>query len=146
MRLTRFTDNALRALVFLALDPGTPTTAREIAARMRLSEDHLAKIIQRLAALGYVETTRGRSGGVRLARPAQEIVVGRVVRECEDNLNLVECFDPVTNKCPIAPACGLASALDEAMRAFLAVLDRRTLADFVTRPRALRLLLADDDA
>ncbi len=141
MRLTRFTDNALRALVFLALDPETPSTAREIATRMRLSEDHLAKIIQRLVALGYVETTRGRGGGVRLARPAREINIGRVVRECEDNLNLVECFAPESNQCPIAPVCGLAGVLDEALRAFLAVLDRKTLADFTAHPGAIWRLL-----
>lgn len=147
MRLTRFTDNALRALTFLALDPATPSTAREVAQRMRLSEDHLVKVIQRLSALGYVETMRGRGGGVRLARPAAEIRIGTVVRECEDNLTLVECFAPETNQCPIAPVCGLAPALDEALRAFLAVLDRYTLADFTANPRRLwRLLPAGDTA
>jgi Rrf2 family nitric oxide-sensitive transcriptional repressor len=80
---------------------------------------------------------------VRLARPADKIIVGDVVRGTEDNLTLVECFDPATNQCPIAPACALAPALDEALQAFFAVLDRHTLADLTARPRSLtRLLVA----
>lgn len=144
MRLTRHTDNALRALIYLAIHTdGTPARITDIARRMGMSEDHLAKVIARLAQLGYVETLRGRDGGVRLSRPAAEVNVGEVVRGTEDNLNLVECFDPATNQCPIAPACALAPALDEALQAFLGVLDRYTLADLVAKPRALsRLLVA----
>lgn len=143
MRLTRHSDNALRALIYLALaDPTTPARITDIARRMGMSEDHLAKVIARLAPLGYVETIRGRVGGVRLARPADEIVVGDVVRATEDNLDLVECFDPVTNQCPIASACALAPALDEALTAFFAVLDRYTIADLTARPRALVQLLS----
>lgn len=107
-----------------------------------MSEDHLAKVVARLAQLGYVETLRGRDGGVRLAKAAEQIVVGAVVRATEDNLNLVECFDPETNQCPIAPACALAPALDEALTAFLQVLDRYTLADLIAKPRSLTRLLA----
>lgn len=144
MRLTRHTDNALRALIYLGIhSDAAPARITDIARRMGMSEDHLAKVIARLSQLGYVETIRGRDGGARLARPASEIVVGAVVRATEDNLNLVECFDPETNQCPIAPACALAPALDEALTAFLAVLDRYTLADLVAKPRALtRLLVA----
>lgn len=144
MRLTRHTDNALRALIYLALHRGEePSRIADIARRMGMSEDHLAKVIARLAPLGYVETIRGRVGGVRLARAPEAIVVGAVVRATEDNLALVECFDPETNRCPIAPACALAPALDEALAAFMAVLDRYTLADLTTKPRAIeRLLIA----
>ena len=106
-----------------------------------MSEDHLAKVVGRLAALGYVDTQRGRAGGVRLARPAADIRIGDVVRETEDNLCLVECFNPETNRCPIAPACGLAGALDLALRAFMAVLDAVTLADLVREPRRLETLM-----
>lgn len=138
MRLTRHTDNALRALIYLGLHSDeAPVRITDIARRMGMSEDHLAKVIARLSQLGYVETIRGRDGGARLARPASEIGVGAVVRATEDNLNLVECFDPATNQCPIAPACALAPALDEALTAFLAVLDRYTLADLVAKPRRL---------
>ncbi len=143
MRLTRHTDNALRALIYLAIhhDEAAPARIADIARRMGMSEEHLAKVVARLATLGYVETLRGRVGGVRLARPAEEIVVGEVVRATEDNLNLVECFDPSTNQCPIAPACALAPALDEALSAFLGVLDQYSLADLTRKPRALAQLL-----
>lgn len=141
MRLTRYTDNALRALIYLGLHDEGPSRITDIARRMGMSEDHAAKVIARLAELGFVTTLRGRSGGVRLARPAAEINVGAVVRATEDNLNLVECFDPATNQCPIAPACALASALDEALTAFFGVLDRYTLAQITERPRALQRLL-----
>jgi Rrf2 family nitric oxide-sensitive transcriptional repressor len=143
MRLTRHTDNALRALIYLAVHPGEPSRIADIARRMGMSEDHLAKVVARLAQLGHVDTTRGRDGGVRLAKPPAEIRVGEVVRATEDNLNLVECFDPATNRCPIAPACALAPALDEALQAFLGVLDHYTIADLAARPRSLtRLLVA----
>ncbi len=143
MHLTRFSDNALRCLTYLAVHPGETATIGEIARRMALSEDHLIKVVQRLARLGYVETMRGRGGGVRLIRAPESINIGEVVRETEESFRLVECFDPVSNTCPIAPACTLATALDEALSAFLGVLDRYTLADLVTSPRRLvKLLIA----
>lgn len=144
MRLTRHSDNALRALIYLGTHADeAPARITDIARRMGMSEDHLAKVIARLAQLGYVETLRGRVGGVRLARPAAEINVGEVVRATEDNLNLVECFDPATNRCPIAPACALAPILDEALRAFFDVLDCYSLAELTAKPRAItRLLIA----
>lgn len=142
MRLTRHTDNALRCLTFLAMREGESATATEIARRMRMSEDHLFKVIGRLVASGYVETQRGRGGGVRLSRPAERISVGAVVRDTEESFALVECFEPETNSCPIAAACVLASTLDRALAAFLAVLDEVTLADLVRRPKKLEALLA----
>lgn len=143
MRLTRHTDNALRALIYLAVHPDEPARITDIARRMGMSQDHLAKVVARLAQLGYVETTRGRDGGVRLAKEPAKIIVGDVVRATEDNLTLVECFDPSTNQCPIAPACALAPALDKALTAFFAVLDDYTLADLSEKPRSLtRLLVA----
>jgi Rrf2 family nitric oxide-sensitive transcriptional repressor len=141
MHLTRFSDNALRCLTFLATAPTGAATTAEVARRMALSEDHLMKVVQRLAALGFIETTRGRGGGMRLARDASEINVGAVIRATEESFRLVECFDPETNQCPIAPACVLAGVLDEALAAFLAVLDRVTLADLTARPTQLRRLL-----
>ncbi len=143
MRLTRHTDNALRSLIYLALHNDAPSRIADIARRMGMSEDHAAKVIARLAELGFVNTVRGRSGGARLARPAAQINIGQVVRATENNLELVECFDPSTNRCPIAPACVLARALEEALNAFLGVLDRYTLAELSAKPRALeRLLIA----
>jgi Rrf2 family nitric oxide-sensitive transcriptional repressor len=143
MHLTRFTDNALRCLTYLALHPGETETVGTIARRMALSEDHLVKVVQRLAHLGYVETMRGRGGGVRLIVEPKHINVGAVVRQTEENFRLVECFDEQTNTCPIAPCCGLAPALDEALKAFLEVLDRYTLEDFTRSQRRLvKLLIA----
>jgi Rrf2 family nitric oxide-sensitive transcriptional repressor len=142
VRLTRYTDNALRCLTYLALHDGEAVTAADIAKRMRMSEDHLFKVVAGLAAAGYVETQRGRGGGVRLKRKAESIRIGAVVRATEESLALVECFDPVTNECPIASACVLARSLDRALAAFLAVLDEVTLADLVSAPRRLERLLA----
>ncbi|MBW7935448.1 MAG: Rrf2 family transcriptional regulator [Gemmatimonadaceae bacterium] len=143
MHLTRFTDNALRCLTYLALHPGETETVGTIARRMALSEDHLVKVVQRLAHLGYVETMRGRGGGVRLIVEPAKINIGAVIRQTEENFRLVECFDERTNTCPNAPSCGLAPALDEALKAFLAVLDKYTLADFTRSQRKLtRLLIA----
>lgn len=107
MRLTRFSDNALRCLMVLGLEPDQCITVHAIAMRMNMSYEHLVKIVQRLAELGYVETVRGRNGGVRLVRAASDIRIGELVRQTEENLTLVECFDPATNTCPIASACTL---------------------------------------
>ena len=141
MRLTRHTDYALRCLTLLALHPGEPQTVSGIARRMRISEDHLFKVVHRLAAAGFVTTQRGRTGGVRLARAPERIVVGAVVRRLEESFAMVECFTPETNQCPIAPSCALAKALHRALRAFLAVLDDVTLADIARRRVVLERLL-----
>ncbi|MCU0622558.1 MAG: Rrf2 family transcriptional regulator, partial [Gemmatimonadaceae bacterium] len=93
MRLTRFTDNALRCLIYLGVSETDPTPAGHIAAMMGMSEDHLVKVVQRLAALGYVQTLRGRGGGIRLARLPEAINIGEVVRATEENLMLASCFD-----------------------------------------------------
>lgn len=135
MRLTRFSDNALRCLITLGLEPERCITVHEIADRMNMSYEHLVKIVQRLAELGHVETVRGRHGGVRLSRRATDIRIGELIRQTEENLALVECFEPDHNTCPITSACRLANLLDDALQAFMAVLDERTLAD-VMEPRA----------
>lgn len=134
MRLTVFTDNALRCLMILGWEPAQAHTVQSIAHRMHMSYEHLVKIVQRLAELGYVETVRGRHGGVRLARAPQDIRIGELVRATEESLALVECFTPETNTCPVAPACRLSGMLDDALGAFFQVLDARTLAD-VLEPR-----------
>lgn len=141
MRLTRFTDNALRCLMVLGLEPERCITVHAVAVRMDMSYEHLVKIVQRLAELGYVETVRGRNGGVRLSKRAGDIRLGELVRQTEENLTLVECFDAETNRCPIAPACELSGMLDEALQAFFAVLDRKTLADALQSPERLVPLL-----
>lgn len=131
MRLTRFTDNALRCLIFLGLEPDATPTLSEIASHMRMSEDHLTKVVQRLAQRGYVQTLRGRNGGVRLLAAPGDVRIGQVVRDCEEDLSIVPCFAD-TASCPISPACALAKACDEAVAAFLGALDRYTLSDLLS--------------
>lgn len=135
MKLTAFTDYSLRTLIYLAVRDRA--TIAEISRRFDISETHLNKVIHQLGVAGDIETIRGRGGGIRLAKPADAIHVGTVVRRTED-LALVTCLDG--GPCLIAPACGLQSALREALEAFLAVLDRYTIAD-IARSRALARIL-----
>lgn len=137
MRLTTFTDYSLRTLICLAVR-GQLTIA-EVSRLYGISEAHLAKVIHQLGVAGDIETVRGRSGGIRLARPPQAINVGAVVRRTED-LALVTCLEG--GACLISPACMLQSALKEALDAFLAVLDRYTIADLASSPALVRLLVA----
>jgi Rrf2 family nitric oxide-sensitive transcriptional repressor len=135
MQLTRFTDYSLRVLIFLAVEPDRRATIDEIAGAYGISKAHLMKVVHELGARGWVETVRGRGGGLQLARAPEEIRVGAVVRATEENLALVECFAPATSACAIESACGLRAVLDEALAAFLAVLDDYTLADLIARRR-----------
>ena len=146
MRLTLHTDYALRLLMVLAMEPDDLHTIEEVARRYDISRNHLTKVTQTLVQAGFVDSQRGRGGGLRLARLAEAINIGAVVRATEDSFALVECFDPGRNMCVISSACGLRGPLDEALHAFLAVLDRYSLADLIRHPRALqrmRLLLAE---
>lgn len=145
MRLTLHTDYALRLLMLLALEPDDLHTIEEIASRYHISRNHLMKVTQTLASAGFVDSLRGRGGGLRLGKPAGEIILGDVVRATEDGFNLVECFDRKSNTCVVAPVCGLRGPLEEALLAFLAALDRYSLADLVANPgsmRRMKMLLA----
>ena len=140
MRLTAYTDYTLRTLIYLALRPEKQVTIAEIAAAYGVSINHLMKVVHQLAVAGDVTTLRGQHGGLRLGRPAHEIRIGAVVRRTEPDMELAACFGSSAN-CVIAPGCGLAIALSEALAAFMAVLDRYTLADLVTpRDRLAGLL------
>jgi Rrf2 family nitric oxide-sensitive transcriptional repressor len=134
VQLTRYSDYSLRVLIYLALDPERLVTIEDIAQGYDISKAHLMKVVHHLGLRGYVETVRGRGGGLRLARRPEEIRVGEVVRWTEE-MDLVECFDPASSQCAIEPVCGLRSALHEALAAFLAALDRYTIADLVERRR-----------
>jgi Rrf2 family nitric oxide-sensitive transcriptional repressor len=145
MRVTYHTDYGLRMLMLLALEPDELHTIEEVSSRYGISRNHLMKVAMTLTQAGFVESVRGRGGGLRLARPADRISLGAVVRATEDSFDLVECFDRSTNTCVVAPVCGLKSVLNEAMVAFLAVLDRYTLADLIKSPsgnRRMRQLLS----
>ena len=131
MRLTRFTDNALRCLMYLGRNPGRVVTVGEVSRAMAMSEDHLLKVIRRLVDLGHVRTVRGRRGGIVLQRAATDIVIADLVKSTEDNLAIVPCFEPGDTSCPIYMNCNLAHAFDEALGAFFAALRKRTLADLL---------------
>lgn len=135
MRLTHHADLALRVLMHLALTGERRVTIQEISTAFGISRNHLMKVAHKLSGLGYVESTRGSGGGIRLGRAPESIVIGDVMREMEPDFGLVECFRP-ENRCVITPACALPRMLDEALRAFLDVLDGHTLADLVTRKTA----------
>ena len=142
MRLTLHTDYALRVLMHLGrLPPGALASIRDIAEAHRISENHLVKVVHGLGRAGFIETLRGRGGGLRLARPPGEIRVGDVVRHAEGDLAVVACFGPDGRPgpggggCVLAGACRLQGLLGGALGAFLAVLDRATLADLLPRPR-----------
>ena len=137
MRLTTFTDYTLRVLIYLGAhqQENRLATIGDIAAAYGISENHLMKIVSHLAKQGYVETTRGKGGGMRLARAPERINVGDVVRGAEEDLAIVECFQPANDSCPITPVCALQGVFAQALRAFLDVLDNRTLADLL-KPRA----------
>ncbi len=140
MQIDKFTDYALRVLMTLAVRAPQRIPTSEIAATFGLSENHLSKVATRLAREGFVHSERGRGGGLTLARPADQIVVGAVVRAMKRDDPVVECFGANTT-CLILPACGLRNPLAEAQEAFYAALDRYTLTD-VTRPhRALKAVL-----
>jgi Rrf2 family transcriptional regulator, nitric oxide-sensitive transcriptional repressor len=138
MRLTLHTDYALRTLMFLALEPGSPRTIEDIARRYGISRNHLMKVAQTLVQAGFVESLRGRGGGLRLAREPATLRLGDIVRATEDGFTIVECFDGASNTCIVSAACGLRNPLQEALTAFLAVLDRYTIADLVKHPATAR--------
>ncbi len=130
MRLSVQTDYALRTLMFLAAKDGHHPIAK-IAETYGISKNHLMKVAQRLAAEGFIESVRGRSGGLKLARPAKDLNVGLIVRALEETGSFVECFDPATNTCVVTPVCGLRHALRGSLEAFLRHLDAFTVSDLV---------------
>lgn len=140
MRLTYFSDYAFRVLMYLAITPDRRCTIREISEAYGISRAHLMKVVNLLTREGLVTAQRGPSGGLTLARPANEIRLGDVIRKTEDDLGLVECFRP-ENTCRLTPSCVLAPALSRALQAFLAELDKQTIADLVHKPQVLRRLL-----
>ena len=133
MRLTQWTDYALRVLMYCAAcqEREQPVTISEVADAHGISRSHLTKIVQQLAMQGLLDTTRGRGGGMRLMRPAQEISVGAVVRMTETDFDMVECFNAELNQCRMSNHCRLQNALSDATQAYLAVLDGLSVADLV---------------
>jgi len=131
MQLTVHTDYALRVLLYLAHFPERRVGTEEISTAYGISKNHLVRVVQTLADSGFVRVTVGRSGGVELAREPKEIGLGDIVRATEASFRLVECHDVVNNTCPIVPVCRLKAILDAALAAFLAELDKQSLATLV---------------
>jgi Rrf2 family nitric oxide-sensitive transcriptional repressor len=127
MRLTQFSDFSLRLLVYLAARPDTSCTIGEIAAWYGISKPHLVKVAHNLVKLGYVKSTQGKGGGLRLAKPPGQINIADLVRRTEPDFNTVECFDAKTNTCRITRTCKLKHVLHDATDAFLRVLEGQTL-------------------
>jgi Rrf2 family nitric oxide-sensitive transcriptional repressor len=135
MQLTRYSDLSLRVLIYLAVHPGDLATIEQIAEAYGISRAHVMKVAHQLGRAGFLETVRGRGGGLRLARAPESIRVGDVVRQTEGRIDLVECFGPGTSDCRIEPVCGLRGLLEEAVASFLRTLDACTLSDLVARRR-----------
>jgi Rrf2 family nitric oxide-sensitive transcriptional repressor len=138
MKLSLFSDYSLRTLMYAALTDDL-FQLDEVTAAYGISRNHVAKVVHQLAKLGYLETQRGRGGGIRLARAAVDIRIGKLVRETESQTVLVECFDAASNTCPINGSCRLKGLLAEAMSAFYATLDRYSLDDLVSGPHRARM-------
>ncbi len=141
MNLTLQTDYAFRTLMFLAVRQPKLATIQEISAHYGISRGHLMVIVNRLGNLGFLDTVRGRGGGIRLSRPASEIRVDEVVLAMEPHFHIVECFNLEGNECLITAPCRLRSVFDKALAAWFAVLKEYTLADLVRRNPALAHLL-----
>ena len=141
MQLTKQSDYSLRVLMYLGVHPDRLCTIKEICAAYGLSTGHTMKIVHELGKAGFVETIRGRNGGLRLSCAPQDLNLGAIVRHTEQNLALVECFQAEGNACPLTPYCVLSSALRKALEAFFSVLDEYTLQDLIARPQKMRLAL-----
>ncbi|MBY6206113.1 MULTISPECIES: Rrf2 family transcriptional regulator [Halomonas] len=138
MHLTRFTDYSLRVLMYLAESGNERTTIAEIASRFEVSRNHLMKVVQELSRLGYVSAVRGKHGGLSLKHPPASIHLGTLVKDTEHSLALVEC-DGDDSACYMAPICRFKHIANEALAAFLEVLDRYTLDDLMTTDCRQRL-------
>jgi Rrf2 family nitric oxide-sensitive transcriptional repressor len=143
MQLTIFTDYGLRSLMYLAAHPDRRCSVREVAEHYGISRNHLVKVVHRLAQLGYIDSSKGKGGGIKMAQQPDKLKLGDLVRAMEPNMDIVECFNKETNTCRIASACQLKHYLFDAKQAFLASLDRHTLADAVQNKS---LFLIQNDA
>ncbi len=135
MRLTLYTDYSLRVLLYLAQKEDELVTITELADFYSISRNHLVKVVHNLGLNGYIETNRGRGGGIRLARPAKDMQIGEIVRSTEPDFDLLECFDEETDRCVVSKSCSLKGVIHEAQRNFLGVLDKYTLADMALKKK-----------
>lgn len=142
MQLKKYTDYALRVLIFTGLKKdGELASIKEISDVFHISSHHLGKVVHQLTKLELLESVRGRNGGIRLAKPAEEINLGKLVRILENDFDLLECFNKDVNQCVITPACTLKHALNKALHAFFQVLDEYTIQDLIDNELELRELM-----
>lgn len=139
MQLTIFTDYGFRSLMYLAANPQRLCSVKEIAEHYGISRNHLVKVVHKLAQLGYIESSKGRHGGIALAHPPEQLKLGDLVLRLEPNMDLVECFNRQTNTCRITNMCQLKHYLADARQAFISTLNQHTLADAVKGKIALNL-------
>ena len=138
MQLTTHTDLSLRVLIYLALKPGELGVISDIARHYGASKNHLVKVVHKLATLGYINSFQGRGGGIKLRKQADNIIVGKVVRDMENTMDVIDC---VGTGCPLLPACHLKPILNAATSAFLEVLDNYSIADLITNKQQLLKLV-----
>ena len=131
MQLTLFTDYSLRTLMYLATWPNKMSTVKEISEHYGISRNHLVKVVHRLAQLGYIETTKGKGGGIKITKDTEKLRLGDLIKHLEPNMNMVECFDGKTNTCRITGSCQLKHYLFEATQNFINTMNKYTLADTV---------------
>ncbi|QDP38791.1 RrF2 family transcriptional regulator [Radiobacillus deserti] len=142
MKLKKYTDYALRVLIYTASkEDNQLASITEVSETFSISKEHIRKIVHQLTKLGLLETIRGRGGGIKLAKPPEDINIGRIVRILEQDFVLLECFDKDMNECVITPSCKLKHALNKALAAFFSVLDEYTLDQLVANKDELRLLM-----
>ncbi|CDO03562.1 HTH-type transcriptional repressor NsrR [Oceanobacillus picturae] len=142
MNLKKYTDYSLRVLIFTGLKHGEERARiKEISDVYNISQEHVRKVVHDLVKRGLIESTRGRGGGIRLAKPAREINVGMLVRDLEQDFALLECFDKGTNHCVISPGCSLKHVINKALGTFFKVLEEYTLEDLIHNEEELRALM-----
>lgn len=142
MRLTQYTDYALRVLIYLSVkESDEKTTINEITEAYGISRNHLTKVVHHLGRINLIETKRGRGGGFTLAQKPEDISIGYVVRHMEEDFFLVECFNHENNNCILTPVCKLPRVLNEALEAYFQVLDEYTIAHITKDQQAYQQLL-----
>ncbi len=127
MRLTSYTDYALRSLMYLGMNRDSLVTIQDIADAQGIAKNHLTKVVNHLSAMGVIDSVRGRNGGLRLGREPSEINIGEIVRNTENDFYIAECFNPENQGCMYSSACVLKGVLKKATNSFLDVLDGVTL-------------------